>query len=70
MNTERTIAKSLNDLARHQMISKLLHDILIDLSVCELEGWDKKEYITMLHNEIDNFFYNLTTKGGCKTRVN
>lgn len=54
------VAKSLNDLARHQMISKLLHDILIDLSVCELEGWDKKEYITMLHNEIDNLYKNFS----------
>ncbi len=47
--------KALNDLCREQMICKLLADINMDLTVCELEGWDKREYILRLKAEIDHF---------------
>lgn len=47
--------KLFNDLARHQMIMKLLADIQMDLMVCEIEGWDKKEYIKMLQDELNHF---------------
>lgn len=47
--------KPFNDLARHQMIMKLLADIQMDLMVCEIEGWDKKEYIKMLQDELNHF---------------
>lgn len=38
-------AEALNTLARKQMQQHLLKDILIDLQICDLEGWDKSEYI-------------------------
>lgn len=47
--------KALNDLCREQMICKLLADINMDLTVCELEGWDKREYILRIKAEIDHF---------------
>lgn len=53
--TENHIAKTLNDLARHKMILKLYQDILIDLTICDIEGWDKKEYIRQLQELITNF---------------
>lgn len=40
--------KRLNDLARHQMILKLLQDIRIDMEICEIEGWDKTEFVRMI----------------------
>lgn len=40
--------KTLNDLARKRLEYRLLADIRCDLMVCELEGWDKKEYIKEL----------------------
>jgi len=40
-------SKKVNEVARHQMIRRLLADILMDLSICDIEGWDKKEYITI-----------------------
>lgn len=43
--TGNETSRALNDLARHQMIRKLLMDILLDINVCELEGWDWREYI-------------------------
>lgn len=53
--TEDNIGKTLNDLARHKMILRLYQDILIDLTVCDIEGWDKKEYIRQLQELITNF---------------
>ncbi len=48
-------ARALNDLARHQQIARLYQDILIDLYICEVEGWDKMEYINMLKDLINSF---------------
>lgn len=45
---DRGTAKTGNDLARKQFITKLLKDILFDLTVCEIEGLDKLEYIKEL----------------------
>lgn len=47
--------KLLQDGARHQMIARLLADISMDLQVCELEGWDKTEYIGMIQEMINSF---------------
>jgi len=46
---------ALNQLAREQLITKLLADINMDLTICELEGWDKTEYLERLHDEIAHF---------------
>ena len=51
---EEDVAKPLNDLARHQMILKLLADIRMDMTVCEIEGWDKLEFLNMLKKEINS----------------
>lgn len=53
--SEREGIKALNNLCREEMIKKLLADILMDLTVCEIEGWDKKTYILRLKAEIDHF---------------
>ena len=49
-------AKSANDLARARAKAQLLRDIQVDLTVCELEGWDKLEYIRELQALINSFF--------------
>lgn len=50
---DKETAKQFNQLARLTMINKLLVDIRKDLAICEIEGWDKKEYIQMIKNEIN-----------------
>lgn len=40
--------KTVNDLARLKFKEQLLKEIMFDLMVCEVEGWDKKEYISEL----------------------
>lgn len=45
-------AKTVNNLARKKFEHKLLADIKIDLMICEIEGWDKFEYIRELQKLI------------------
>ena len=40
--------RAFNRLAREKMKLRLLADISMDLMVCELEGWDKVEYLDEL----------------------
>lgn len=37
--------KTVNELARKKFQHQMLKDIQVDLMVCELEGWDKMEYL-------------------------
>lgn len=53
--TDTNCAPSLNRLAREQMKLKLLADIRMDLIVCEIEGWDKMEYINELSELVNSF---------------
>lgn len=46
---------ALNRLAREQIKTKLLADIRTDLMICELEGWNRTEYLTELHHLIAHF---------------
>lgn len=47
--------KTLNNLARHQSILRIYKDIMFDLMVCEIEGWDKTEYLNILFDIINHF---------------
>ena len=52
---DKQTAKALNDLARHQSITRLPADIRFDMTVCEIEGWDKMEYINQLKELLNSF---------------
>lgn len=43
-------AKEVNELARKKFQEQLLKDISADLMICEIEGWDKREYINEIRN--------------------
>lgn len=45
--------KALQDLARHKMIVNLYANILVDMRVCEIEGWDKMEFIRQIQDAIE-----------------
>ena len=51
---DKETAKALNDLARHKAILRLLNDVRIDMEICEIEGWDKREYLNWLKELIDS----------------
>ena len=48
-------ARALNRLAREQMKHRILADIRMDMLTCELEGWDKLEYLNELIDMISHF---------------
>jgi hypothetical protein len=48
-------AKTVNQLARLKFKKHLLNEILFDLSVCDIEKWDKKEYIKELQIILNEF---------------
>jgi len=43
-----------NTLAREQMKTKLLNDILLDMTKCQLEGWSIMEYLLELQKLIND----------------
>lgn len=47
-------SKALQKLARESMKLQLLRDIMADMAVCEIEGWDKLEYLEDLRHLIDS----------------
>lgn len=55
-------SKTVNTLARKRFQEQLLKDIRCDLIICELEGWDKKEYIRELKEILNSFDVSEKTK--------
>ena len=50
---DRETAKKVQELARHKMILRLLADIRADMEICDIEGWDKMEYIRQLREALN-----------------
>ena len=42
-----------NMLVRHQTIERLQKDILFDIRVCQIEGWNPREYIRMIRDMLE-----------------
>lgn len=51
---DKNYVKTVNELARKKFQERLLKDISADLMVCELEDWNKLEYINELKKLIDS----------------
>ena len=51
---DKETAKALNDLARHTAILRILKDVRIDLEICEIEGWDKTEYLNLIRQLLNS----------------
>ena len=45
-------ARTVNELARQKFKQKILNDVLVDLTICEIEGWNKMEYINEIRELI------------------
>lgn len=43
---------ALQKLARYEMLCRFEQDILLDIAVCELEGWEKMEFIKLIQEKI------------------
>lgn len=56
-------AKTVNDLARKKFQEQLLKEIMVDIMICDIEGWDKLEYLNELKNLINSFKIKVKTNG-------
>ena len=56
-------AKTVNTLARKKFQEQLLKEIHFDLMVCEIEGWDKTEYIKELQKLLNGIDVKKKKKG-------
>lgn len=41
-------------LAREQLKQRLLQDVLFDMHVCQLEGWDVREFVEDIKKLLDS----------------
>jgi hypothetical protein len=59
---DENYCKTVNELARKKFEMRLLADIRVDLMVCEIEGWNKLEYLEELKNLINGLGSNSNGK--------
>ncbi len=59
-------AKTVNDLARLKFKEQLLKEIMFDLMVCEIENWNKKEYINEIKKMLNGIDTSNKKKGNSK----
>lgn len=51
---DKASARVVNELARQRFKQKILADILIDLTICQIEGWSKREYINEIKKLVNS----------------
>lgn len=45
--------KKLQEVCRHDFVMRMFVELLADLSICQLEGWDIYEFPRMIHREVE-----------------
>lgn len=58
----QAIVETTNRLARERFKEWLLKELLFDLQVCRIEGWDFKQYVTELKMLIDETYQTIVLK--------
>lgn len=46
--------RAVQELCRHEMLARLYADIVADMTVCRLEGWDPLEFPRMIRDRMDD----------------
>ena len=52
-NSSAQNRKQIQDMCRHEFITKMFAELLADFEVCKWEGWDIYEYPRLIRKEID-----------------
>lgn len=58
--------RTVNEMARERFKLNLLKDIMCDLTICEIEGWCKAEYIRQIKKMIGEIGSGVVLNGGSK----
>ena len=56
MRADEANRKKIQDMARHQFITKMYAELLTDMGICQLENWDIYEFPRMLRDAINRCF--------------
>lgn len=56
MNADEANRKQLQDMCRHDFINKMYAELLTDMEICKLEGWDILEFPRMLKQALQVCF--------------
>ena len=56
MRADEANRKKIQDMARHQFITKMYAELLTDMGICQLENWDIYEFPRMLRDAINKCF--------------
>jgi hypothetical protein len=57
---EQATARAANQLAREKFKAKLMQEILFDLTVCKIEGWDTAQYTAEIKRLVDEAHRKIT----------
>ena len=52
MSADENNRRKIQELARHQFMNRMYAELLFDMQVCKMEGWDVFEYPRMLRDAI------------------
>lgn len=56
MNSDAENRKKIQDACRHAFVNKMYAELLIDMEICKLEGWDVLEFPRMLKQALQVCF--------------
>lgn len=56
MNADEANRKQLQDMCRHAFVKKMYAELLTDMEICKLEGWDILEFPRMLKQALQVCF--------------
>ena len=56
LDADQAHSKQLQDGCRHRFIVKMFAELLTDMEICKLEGWDVLEFPRMLRRELNKCF--------------
>ena len=56
MNADAAHRKQIQEACRHAFVRKMFAELLTDMTICQLEGWDVLEFPRMLKHEIERCF--------------
>ena len=53
VDLDKGTRRAMQLVAREEMKMKIYADILVDIMICDIEGWDKMEYIIELQDMLN-----------------
>lgn len=56
LDADEANRKTLQEICRHNFVKKMFAELLADMTICKMEGWDVMEFPRMLRQELTKCF--------------